>query len=156
MGSRVLTLTVVTRVNMSSQVFYISSLLLALIGLAASQGVDQDDVDRQGYANSVYDNEAYNYGYYDQDVYDRQDSLGLDNLTLPVLATAFLAAFLASLIGSTLAGNLSHMLSLDFAAPAPLQVKALPAVPLVRSGEVRGLDDTLKTISDLFSKFEDS
>ena len=64
------------------------------------------------------------------DVYDRQDSLGLDNLTLPVLATAFLAAFLASLIGSTLAGNLSHMLSLDFAAPAPLQVKALPAVPL--------------------------
>ena len=68
---------------MSSQVFYISSLLLALIGkkkpdkqlieifhyfagLAASQGVDQDDVDRQGYANSVYDNEAYNYGYYDQ------------------------------------------------------------------------------------------
>merc|ERR1712012_333993 len=147
MGSRVLTLTVVTRVIMSSQAFYISSLLLALIGLAASQGVDQDDVDRQGYANSVYDNEAYNYGYYDQDVYDRQDSLGLDNLTLPVLAT---------LIGSTLAGNLSHMLSLDFAAPAPLQVKALPAVPLVRSGEVRGLDDTLKTISDLFSKFEDS
>merc|ERR1712012_507717 len=145
MGSRVLTLTVVTRVIMSSQVFYISSLLLALIGLAASQGVDQDDVDRQGYANSVYDNEAYNYGYYDQDVYDRQDSLGLDNLILPVLATAFLA----SLIGSTLAGNLSHMLSLDFAAPAPLQVKALPAVPLVRSGEVRGLDDTLKTISDL-------
>merc|ERR1712029_747044 len=141
MGSRVLTLTVVTRVIMSSQVFYISSFLLALIGLAASQGVDQDDVDRQGYANSVYDN---------------QDSLGLDNLTLPVLATAFLAAFLASLIGSTLAGNLSHMLSLNFAAPAPLQVKALPAVPLVRSGELRGLDDTLKTISDLFSKFEDS
>ena len=62
------------------------------------------------------------------DINKRQDSLDLGNLTFPMLVTAFLAAFFASLIGSTLAGNLSNMLSMEFKVPQGIQVKALPAV----------------------------
>ena len=58
-------------------------------------------------------------------LYDRQD-LDVSDLSLPVLATAFLAAFLASLVGSSLVTNVSRMLSLEFKVPEPLQIRAIP------------------------------
>ena len=61
-------------------------------------------------------------------VYDRQDvdlDLG-DSVTLPALITVFLAAFLASLVGSSLVGNMTRMLSLEFKVPEPLKIRAIP------------------------------
>merc|ERR1712079_621051 len=71
----------------------------------------------EGY-NSVYDNsDYYNYNNY-PGLYDRQD-LDVGDLSLPVLATAFLA----SLVGSSLVTNVSRMLSLEFKVPEPLQIR---------------------------------
>ena len=52
-------------------------------------------------------------------------SLG-DGVTLPTLITAFLAAFLASLVGTSLVNNMTRMLSLEFKVPEPLKIRAIP------------------------------
>ena len=62
------------------------------------------------------------------DVYDRQSvdlDLG-DSVTLPALITVFLAAFLASLVGTNLVSNMTRMLSLEFKVPEPLTIRAIP------------------------------
>ena len=58
--------------------------------------------------------------------YDRQDSFSLGDLSIPMLLTAFVAAFLASLVGSSLASNISRMASLEFKAPEPIAIRAIP------------------------------
>lgn len=61
-------------------------------------------------------------------VYDRQSvdlDLG-DSVTLPALITVFLAAFLASLVGTNLVSNMTRMLSLEFKVPEPLTIRAIP------------------------------
>merc|ERR1711884_12792 len=134
-----------------------SALLLALLaGLSRCSAspqfssTGQFSSSAEGY-NSVYDNsDYYNYNNY-PGLYDRQD-LDVSDLSLPVLATAFLAAFLASLVGSSLVTNVSRMLSLEFKVPEPLQIRA---IPIASSGRSRTVDTALKAISELFSKYED-
>ena len=57
-------------------------------------------------------------------LYDRQDEFSLGDVSLPMLLTAFVAAFLASLIGSSLVTNISRMASMEF--KPPLQIRAIP------------------------------
>ena len=49
-----------------------------------------------------------------------------DSVTLPALITVFLAAFLASLVGTNLVSNMTRMLSLEFKVPEPLTIRAIP------------------------------
>merc|ERR1711976_346867 len=155
MGSRILAGRVISRVTMSSLVsFTTSALLFALAGSGLTYASPQTSVSDLSYpgANSVYDQDLYQqYNY--PGVYDRQDvdlDLG-DSVTLPALITVFLAAFLASLVGSSLVGNMTRMLSLEFKVPEPLKIRA---IPLATSGQTRTLDTGLKAISELMEKYD--
>merc|ERR1712029_27413 len=153
MGSRILVARVISRVTMSSLVsFTTSALLFTLTGLTSAS--PQTPVSELSYpsANSVYDQDLYQqYNY--PGVYDRQSvdlDLG-DSVTLPALITVFLAAFLASLVGTNLVSNMTRMLSLEFKVPEPLTIRA---IPLASSGQTRTLDTGLKAISELMEKYE--
>merc|ERR1712012_843448 len=161
MGTCFPTLKVISRDTMSSTVLQLSTVLLLVSGETFSTDLDHSlndvEVDRQGAslsypsANGYYDN---NYYKTDQGLYDRQDEgLELGSLSFPMLATAFLAAFLASLVGSSLVTNIQRMLSLEFIAPEPMQIRA---IPIASSGQVRALDDSLDAVSKMYSKYEDS
>jgi len=91
--------------------------------------------------NSVYD-ANYDYGGYQSGLYERQDGISLTDLSFPMLATAFAAALLASLIGPSLANNMGRMLSLDFKMP---EFKAIP----ISTGRV------LPDISEASLKYQD-
>merc|ERR1712111_22884 len=118
MGSRILAARVISRVTMSSLVsFTTSALLFTLTGYGLTSASPQTSVSELSYpsANSVYDQDLYQqYNY--PGLYDRQSvdlDLG-DSVTLPALITVFLAAFLASLVGTNLVSNMTRMLSLEF------------------------------------------
>merc|ERR1712079_273200 len=153
-GSRILALRVIRRVTMSSLVsFATSALLFTLTGSGLTSASPQaSDLSYPG-VNSVYDQDPYQeYNY--PGVYDRQDSVDLslgDGVTLPTLITAFLAAFLASLVGTSLVNNMTRMLSLEFKVPESLKIRA---IPIVSSGQTRTLDTGLKAISELMEKYE--
>merc|ERR1711953_521919 len=91
--------------------------------------------------NSVYDTN-YDYSVYQSGLYERQDGLSLTDLSFPMLATAFAAALLASLIGPSLATNMGRMLSLDFKMP---EFKAIP----ISTGRLLG------EISEASMKYQD-
>merc|ERR1711953_1654974 len=91
--------------------------------------------------NSVYDT-SYDYSGYQSGLYERQDGLSLTDLSFPMLATAFAAALLASLIGPSLATNMGRMLSLDFKMP---EFKAIP----ISTGRLLG------EISEASMKYQD-
>merc|ERR1712117_863461 len=145
MGSSDWALTVLSRVNMSSLLLHVSALIL-MSGQSVIMVQGQESGLQLSYpgVNSVYDNTNYDYNY--QGLYDRQDEFSLGDVSL----TAFVAAFLASLIGSSLVTNISRMASMEF--KPPLQIRA---IPIASSGRNRALDDSLKAISDLYSKYHD-
>merc|ERR1712029_227082 len=164
MGTCFPTLKVISLDTMSSKVLQLSTVLLLVSGETFSTDLEPSlndiEVDRQGAsltypsANGYYDNYYNNYYKTYQGLYDRQDeALDLGSLSFPMLATAFLAAFLASLVGSSLVTNIQRMLSLEFIAPEPMQIRA---IPIASSGQVRALDDSLDAISKMYSKYEDS
>jgi len=129
---------------MSSQTFNTTVVALLLSGLSLVSAQPQD------LSNSVYDN-GYDQSLYDyQGYYDRQDELSLGDLSIPMLVTAFVAAFLASLVGSSLASNISRMASLEFKAPEPIAIRA---IPIASSRQVPDLADSLKAIGDLVAKY---
>jgi len=100
-----------------------SALLLSL--LSGSSLGDSSQYSGSQYPvnqNSVYDTN-YDYSGYTSGLYERQDGISLTDLSFPMLATAFAAALLASLIGPSLATNMGRMLSLDFKMP---EFKAIP------------------------------
>merc|ERR1712227_59750 len=157
MGTCFPTLKVISRDTMSSTVLQLSTVLLLVSGETFSTDLDHSlndvEVDRQGASLSYPSANGYYYKT-DQGLYDRQDEgLELGSLSFPMLATAFLAAFLASLVGSSLVTNIQRMLSLEFIAPEPMQIRA---IPIASSGQVRALDDSLDAISKMYSKYEDS
>merc|ERR1712172_54236 len=132
MGSRILAVGVISRVTMSSLVsFTTSALLFTLTGSGLTSASPQTSVSDLSLsypsANSVYDQDPYQqYNY--PGVYDRQSvdlDLG-DSVTLPALITVFLAAFLASLVGTNLVSSMTRMLSLEFKVPEPLTIRAIP------------------------------
>jgi len=129
---------------MSSITFQKTIFALILSGTSLISAQPQD------LSNSVYDS-GYDQSLYDyQGYYDRQDSFSLGDLSIPMLLTAFVAAFLASLVGSSLASNISRMASLEFKAPEPIAIRA---IPIASSREYPGLEDSLKAIGDLVEKY---
>jgi len=125
----------------------VSPLLSAALLLALTSGSSLGDSSQYSSShypvnqNSLYD-ANYDYGGYQSGLYERQDGISLTDLSFPMLATAFAAALLASLIGPSLATNMGRMLSLDFKMP---EFKAIP----ISTGRV------LADISEASLKYQD-